>query len=244
MFYNPELSEQQNHGHYPVCLGRKTAIEKYCRRIFGYAFFSCIIMSVFTLFGVNFAVISWIPSLLGQPYEVSHILTQLAILIGMLIISAFGCGQRKFYNVILLVIYLAVTVISLFSEETISRICGFIIGAAGVLTCYKAPFVMLEYNQLMQTEGFPLFNEHLAEQEENRIYKSIHDRECYNDGFDNSMIQPKETKETAFTGRNIYAEMPEMLDLPIPASSNDAEKVFSVGSEKFCKISESAIKTI
>lgn len=244
MPYNPNLAEKPNHGHYPICLGRKTAIEKYCRKMFGYAFFSGIIMSVFTFFGMNFAVISWIPSMLGNSYEVSYIFSQLFIIMGIVFLSALGCGRLKIFNVIQLVLYLAIAVLSLFSDGAISRSCGFIIGAAGVLTCYKAPLAMIEYNQLMQTEGFPHFNVHFTEMEENRVYKSLHDRECYGDHADTSMLQPDAVEETAFTGGNTSSEMPGMPELMPLTPSVHEEKIFSPGKEKFCRISESPIKTI
>lgn len=254
LLYDPDLREKENHEHYPICLGRMMDINKFCHEFFIYNAVLCALMLILTLWGQEIPVLSLIPSLFGEPYEVRVMFAQSVLIVGMAVLSGFACGKNKIFGVILTVLYTLIFIVGCIKSHTIGGVAGFAIGLAGVARGWKFIPVFFEYKQLSATEGFPHFIGRLAEYDENREYKSIYNRDCYKSA-DSLMNQamPYDSDDNDSGSPSAIPAMPEMPSIgaaplmPETASSAENEEwmsFFAPDMKKESHISESHIKTI
>lgn len=220
---NPELEEQPDHGHYPACSGRLQDITNYCNRLL----YSTIIIGgmlfMVTMLGIRLRVISWIPSLFGEPDGLLPYFLRLVFCIGLIVLAALGCGRFKICNVVLLVIYTVMTVVPVIDCEGIFDVMIAILGAVGMYRSAKAYSYYKDYNQLIETEGFPHFNQRYIEQVENGKHRAEHPMsyDQYKTPVPeplkepnyqrNNVSAPEVPYEPKFTGNSAgYGEMPEL----------------------------------
>lgn len=237
---NEELLEKPDHAHYPVCLDRLIAIKAYCSRSFYFSLVSGIFMGILTLFGIRFSLISIIPNLIGEPTVIISDIVQHIIIIGIAVMAGLSVGRFKIFSPILFIVYALMAVLSLFSSDILS----FVIGAAGGAFNFRCLSVYFDYMQLTQTEGFPIFNKRLAEQEENSEYVSR-----YGNGNIQSGDAPMEAPEQdivqpEFTGRNFVPEMTVLESSPpVPETNTTVTAVYYPMHKKYCALSESPQRT-
>lgn len=175
----PDIEEKPDHGHYAACAGLKTDIERHCRDTFGYALIASIIMIIFTFAGTVFPVMSFIPSLVGDNYEVGFIFTQVTEFLVIILLAAFGYGERKRLNIVLLCIYLLVFIFSLFTGRALGSALGAMYGACGAFITRRAFSDASYYDRLKATEGYPHFSHAYAAALEKPAYSSEYTREIY-----------------------------------------------------------------
>lgn len=240
MMINEKLLEKPDHGHYSVCLFRMNTIESYCRRCFFYTAAVCVLMLVLTIFTLRFNIISLIPNLFGDGTTVAANFVQSAILIGIVIIAGMATGSYKIFSVIIFLLYASMTVSCVFTDN-FSDIFTFPIGAIGSALTFRSLGYYLDYVQLSGTEGFPLFNERLAEQEENSEYTPLH--VDMSDG-DNAMAEPSQAAAPfEFTGGDFTPEMEQLTEASasneIPEISTAPARIYMPRHKKHCQMSES-----
>ncbi len=233
---NEELKELPDHAHYPICAGRLNYIDKYCRRIF---VVTCIISLAFIM--ISFTT-TRIPLLALIPYKLFNGTILLSITLQcvealiMALLAAFGYGRRKFCNVVLFVIYTAMTVVSLFSHYEINSICFIITGIIGMLVTFRSYSIFSDHRRLTEIEGYPYFNERFAYQEDHKSYTPYFENVERN-APGNEMKQPEKVQPVDFTGNEQPADMQDMPDMPditVSAPDNGTERIFRPEREKFC----------
>ncbi len=168
---NPLLEEKPNHAHYPACLGRLEAISKQGSALFIFSLVSGLLLSVISLTGYPLQVIGWLPVLVGgSTSELSSGMCVLQMLIcwGLILLGLFGCSRYKICHYILFLIYLLMFIVPIFHMFSLLDAFTFIAGGLGVIFGYRAPNNYYDYQQLSETEGFPLFSIILTEHEEQK----------------------------------------------------------------------------
>ncbi|MBQ8582882.1 MAG: hypothetical protein IJ487_03995 [Ruminococcus sp.] len=251
LLYNPDLREKENHEHYPICLGHMMDINKFCHEFFIYNSVLCALMLILTLWGQEIPVLSLIPSLFGEPYEIRVMFAQSVLIAGMAVLSGFACGKNKILGVILTALYALIFIGGCIKSDTIGGVAGFAIGLAGTARSWKYIPVFFEYKQLSATEGFPHFIGRLAEYDENREYKSTYNRDCYKSAntLMNHVMQ-YDSDDNDSGSPSAMPEMPSIGAAPLmPETSASAENeawmsFFAPDMKKESHISESHIKTI
>ena len=235
---NQELLELPDHGHYVRCLARKDEIDRNAIRMLRYTLMSCGIFLLFTIYTLRFAVISWIPSLMGESTEVAPLFTQMFIIILIGLMSAMNCGKYKIFGLVLFGFYIALAIFGVICMgSNTADIISLIIGSGGIATSFRSVSDYLDWNQLMETEGFPHFNLRFAEQIENPEYVPVHK----GDNAADHMSGPEKADDLVFSSSSESA-MPA-LSVPKPAMKGDPEYVFRPAGGKHCSMSESPIKT-
>lgn len=179
MKLDPELEEKPYHGHYAACLARKTDIERRSSLIFGCTVVSGIALTIVSFAGWEMPVLSWIPSLINSSTVLFPICIQCAEIMGLSILAALGFGKNKSFNCILQLIYIVMTVASLFTGSMPGCFFSFVAGAAGAFLCRHAFKDASDYEALKKTEGYPHFSEHYAEYIEHPKYSSRYTEEVY-----------------------------------------------------------------
>lgn len=175
----PDIDERPDHGHYAACHGLKTEIETHCKDIFFYTLIASIILIFFTLGCTVFPVISFIPSLFGENYEVGFIFTQITELLLIVLVAAFGYGERKYLNEVLFCLYLLIFIFSLFTGRRLGSALGAIYGACGAFISRRAFSDYSFYKKLKETEGFPHFSITYVESLSKPAFSSEYSREIY-----------------------------------------------------------------
>ncbi len=170
MKLNPLLEEKPDHGHYTTCLSRKEEIDRYCNRAFAYTVFASVIMAVFTLGATSIPLISLLPGLVGDRWDVAHIFVQLIELIGLCVLAAAACSKKKILLVYLMLFYLALFVASLVTGTFPGVVIGFLLGLGGFILTIRSQFIYRDYEQLKKTEGWPHFARWMAEDRERPKY--------------------------------------------------------------------------
>lgn len=170
MKLNPLLEEKPGHGHYSACLERKEEIDKYCNKAFAFTVLSSVLMAMFTIGTVTFPLLSFIPGLFGNSWDVVPIFVQITELIGLCFIGALACTRRKLFLVILMIWYILLAASSLIKGTLPGCAVSLLVGIFGTVYTAKAPSVYRDYNQLRETEGWPHFAIWLAEAEEKPAY--------------------------------------------------------------------------
>lgn len=242
--YNPKLAELPNHKHYPNCLARKTEIEENCQIIFTLTLGVGILFFMLTLFSLRFAVISWIPALLGEADEMLPFLVQEATVLFIVLLAGLNCGKRKLCGVILLFIYLFMAVFGFIcSGENVGDYLTAIIGVIGTFCSLFSVRAYTDWKQLVNTEGFPYFSVKVTEADEHPEYEP----QYTGTGATDSMSPAEKTAPMKFTGLDVQLDMPELPSLSQIKAYRDTsvtEVEFVQEGEKYCCISESPIKII
>ena len=238
--FNKKLAEKPDHGHYPVCLGRKTDIERNSTTVLAYTCGACAALLVASLLTGRFAVISWIPALFGDSTDVGSLFVQIVEIIAIVGLAALNCSKNhRICGVLLFGIYLAMAVFGLLGMGSNSfDFMTFALGAMGAAKSFILIPDYLDWQQLKETEGFPHFNERFAFQNENSEYAPVHTGEEASD----KMSAPDQLDIKHFTGLDNMPEMPELQ------SSNQfgdpgMGAVYVPECGKYCAMSESPIKT-
>ena len=172
-YKNPLLEEKPNHAHYPACLGRLEAINKQGNALSIFSVVSGLMLSAISLTGFPLQVIGWLPVLVGgSTSELSSGLCVFQMLIcwGLILLGLFGCGRHKICHYVLFVIYMLMFIVPIFHMFTLLDAFTFIAGGLGVIFGYRAPKNYYDYQQLSETEGFPLFSLILTEHEEQKSF--------------------------------------------------------------------------
>ncbi len=234
---NDKLAESPDHSHYPVCLGRLNAINAYSRRIFFYTAGACILMFIFTIFTVRFNIISVIPNLFGDGTTVAANFVQTLVLLLMVFMAWLGAMDKKIFDVILFAVYAAMFISVLFTNNAWDLLT-LIIGAAGTALTFRSYGNYCDFEQLVHTEGYPFFNERLAQQEENNSYSAQYEEE-YRSHENKSMENPEDGISAAvFSGNDTEAEMEEIFAASVPDENSTAARIYSPRCGKFCTMSE------
>ena len=237
--FNKKLEEKPDHGHYAVCLSRKLDIDRNATQLLKYTLSMCIGMIICTIFMLRFAVISWIPSLLGESTEVAPLFTQLLIIALIALLAMLNCGRWKICGVILTGIFAAMVIfgnIGLAREDSSTDLITVLLGAFGIVRSFMSVPDYLDWKQLSETEGFPLFNIRFAVQNDNPDYVPVHTGEDASD----QMSAPEQVNEMPFGLNSQYSEMPA---LTAPKINGKSIYTFDPSEGKHCEMSESPIKT-
>lgn len=174
MNMNPELLERKDHGHYPACLGRMSAIKNYCNRLFFCTLIIGSVLFMISLTGIRLCVISWIPSLFGGERDLAPYFLRLLSCLMFIVLACLGWGRFKICNIILTCIYFIMTVAPVFVGQSLFDAVVLMAGVAGLLMSLRSFTYYRDYNQLRETEGFPHFNQRYIEQVEFSEYRSQH----------------------------------------------------------------------
>lgn len=238
--FNKKLAEKPDHGHYPVCLGRKTDIERNSVTVLAYTCAACAVLLTGSLITARFSVISWIPALFGDSTDVGALFVQILVILAIVGLAAVNCSKKyRICGVILFMIYLAMGIFGIIGVG--SNSADFLTFAIGALGAVKSAVLIpdyLDWKQLKETEGFPHFNERFAYQNENSNYAPVHTGE----GASDKMSSPDQIDIKNFTGLD---NMPEMPELPSANQFGDpgVGAVYIPECGKYCAMSESPIKT-
>ena len=218
-YKNPLLEEKPNHAHYPACLGRLEAINKQGSALFIFSLVSGLLLSVISLTGFPLQVIGWLPVLVGgSTSELSSGMCTFQMLIcwGLILLGLFGCGRYKICHYVLFLIYLLMFIVPIFHMFSLLDAFTFIAGGLGVIFGYRAPKNYYDYQQLSETEGFPLFSIILTEHEEQkRLSKYFNNR--YGQAQKQSQQANAQTPVNAPAGRP--ANAPAAPPVSKPASA-------------------------
>jgi len=169
--HDPKYDEKPDHSHYAACAARSNEIYEFSRNVFVYTAGVCLVMLFITYCGAAMPLVSWIPSLLGCPTCVPFLFSQTAELIVVAFLSFLAFGKWKVIHIGLFIGYILLVAATIFSGSAIG-IVTFIIGVVGVVLtapCFK---IYSDYNQLMNTEGWPHFSLHYIEAMEHPTYTS------------------------------------------------------------------------
>ena len=212
---NPLLEEKPNHAHYPACLGRLEAINKQGSALFIFSLVSGLLLSVISLTGYPLQVIGWLPVLVGgSTSELSSGMCVLQMLIcwGLILLGLFGCSRYKICHYILFLIYLLMFIVPIFHMFTLLDAFTFIAGGLGVIFGYRAPKNYYDYQQLSESEGFPLFSIILTEHEEKKRFS----RSC-SDSYGNSAKQSQQSNAQASVNAPAAPPVSKPASAPVSA---------------------------
>lgn len=238
--FNKKLAARPDHGHYPVCLGRKTDIERNSSTVLAYTICACLILLVATLMTATLSVISWIPQLFGDSTDAVPLFIQIFEIVLIVGLSAATCSKNyRICGVILFGLYLAMGIFGLIGiGSNTADFLTFAVGAAGAAKSFMLVPDYLDWQQLKETEGFPHFNERFAFQSENPDYSPVHT----GDGSTDKMSAPDQVDLQQFTGLDNMPEMPALPTAKQFGASGKGAVYFPEGG-KYCTMSESPVKT-
>lgn len=188
MHINEKFAEQENHAHYTACLQRKTAIDKFCRKIFYFSAAEAVVMFIMMMFGLWLSAFSWIPNLCGEPFTLPNIFAYTAEFILLPVTALIGCGKKKVCTLIVFAIQCLIAAGCFFGGLKTVNTIPFLIGLIGIIVSFPSVSAYLDYNQLMQTEGFPHFNNFLANADDNPEFVSDYSRQYHNRGGDDMFV--------------------------------------------------------
>lgn len=192
MRINEKLSEQSEHAHYLVCLKRKKEIDRFCRKVFAYSIVEAVTFFAMILFGLWLSALSWIPSLCGEPFTMPNISAYLIEIILLPVIALLGCGKNKIFTLIFFAVQCLIVIGCFFGGLKTVNTFPFLIGIIGTIITYPSISAYLDYNQLMQTEGFPQFNNLLADAEDNPEFVSDYSKQYHNKDTEKKFISVPE----------------------------------------------------
>lgn len=255
-YYNDELREKPNHAHYPICRGRMGDIKSHGQAIFIFTLIASLIMSFLSFLRVPMHVIGWIPMIFNSEeiskgaFNVSmgFGLSQVLCCVTMAVFSALNWGKHKVFGIVLFIIYLVLLISSLLISLTGLDVLTCIIGILGLYYCRGVLRDKRDYEQLAQTEGFPLFSVVLAENDDKYGYSSYiktkHGLDYYNKRTQQNSapaahapVQPQINPKP----ENVLGDMPE-LNISALSRSGAANGKFSPKSGKEGTISFSPLK--
>jgi len=170
---NEELAEKPDHLHYPICRGRLEAINNISTDILRVTIGTSVILAVLSLVGIPFHVVGWIPMMLTT--EDMHIgmnggfaILQTVICLIPIAFAAFGCTERKIFDLILFFYYALMLLFSVIIHLTIFDSLTFLAGLVGVLKSFRMIKGYPDFKQLKKTEGYPIFSVTLAEYDDRK----------------------------------------------------------------------------
>lgn len=171
---NPDLAEKPDHAHYPVCRGRLDAIENVSQNTLKVTIPISLLMALLSLLSVPLHVVGWIPLMFtlkdAQAFNmgIGFSIMQTVCCFVMLLFAFLGCTKRKIFTVILFFLYAFMLVSSLFIRLTPFDIITALIGIVGVVNSFGSLKGYRDFKQLRNTEGYPVFSDILAEDEEKK----------------------------------------------------------------------------
>lgn len=219
MKINEKLAEQPEHSHYIVCLKRKKEIDRFCRKIFVYSIAEAIIFIIMISFGLWLSALSWLPSVCGEPFTIINITVYLLEIILLPVLAFIGCIKYKICNVILFAVHCLIIIGCFFGGLQTVNTIPFAIGIIGTIINYPSISAYLDYQQLMQTEGFPQFNNFLADADDNPEFVSDYIKEYYNKDNKKTFIQVPE-KPSPDIQQNLTETFAYMDDI-VTKTNND-----------------------
>ena len=253
---NEDLREKPNHAHYPICRGRMADIESHSHQIFFFTLISCLILAFFSILRIPMHVIGWIPMIFNNA-EISkgafHVslgfgISQVLCCAAITFMAALNWGKRKVFGVVLFIIYFAMLLSSLLLTITGFDVVTLIISILGVYYCRGAIRDKRDYEQLSDTEGFPLFNVILAEYDDKKgqqpFLQTKHGTDYYNkmNQVNSAHAAPVyEPPKNYYDKDNGLGDMPELNTANL-SRSNAADGRFSPSSQKEGNISFSPLK--
>ncbi|MCM1132549.1 MAG: hypothetical protein NC340_03665 [Ruminococcus flavefaciens] len=210
MKINENFAEQPNHAHYMACLKRKGEIDSFSRKVFFYTIAESAVFLVMIFFGLWLSALSWIPSLCGEPFTMPNITAYFAEIILIPVIALAGCGKYKICDIILFAVHCVIILGCFFGGLKTLNTFPLAIGVIGAVVTYPSISAYLDYRQLMQTEGFPQFNNLLAQAEDNPEFISDYSKEYHNKGTDDMFIQipdsPVADMQSVSTAKSAYMD--------------------------------------
>ena len=165
MRINEDLEEKPDHLHYPACLGRMNEIRKQSFEIFVYTAIVFFVFGIFSIVGIKFNMFAVIPDLLFDEDGTKIAFFQIFEFIIVTVISLLGCTKYKIFDVIIMLMYVLMVILSIFSKYNSADPVVFLAGAGGLWKSIGSLRIWNDYEQLSQTEGFPIFSLILTEQE-------------------------------------------------------------------------------
>ena len=255
-YMNEELREKPNHAHYPICQGRLTEIQNHSHTLFVFTLCSCLIMAFFSALCVPIHVIGWIPMIFNSSeigkgaFNVSlgFGFTQILACVAIVVFAILNCGKRKVFGIVLFFIYFALLLSSLLATLTGFDVVTLIIAILGVYYCRGVFRDSRDYEQLSQTEGFPMFSVVLAEYDDKKGQQPFLQTKSGKDYFQsrNQMnnapsapaYKPSQNRPDPDNG---LGDMPE-LNVAALSRSGVSQSIFSPKSGKEGTISFSPLK--
>lgn len=250
---NEDIREKPNHAHYPICRGRMADIESHSHKIFFYTLIVCLIMAFFSVLCIPMHVVGWIPMIFNSE-EISkgafHVslgfgFSQVLSCVAIVVIAALNMGKRKVCGVVMLIIYGALLLSSLLVSLTGFDVVTLIISIMGVYYCREAIRDKRDYEQLSETEGFPMFNVILAEYEDNKgkqpFLHTKSGKDYYKKANQQHTAPVNNASQDSLKPEIVLGNMPE-LDTANLSRSGAAEGRFQPRSGKEGTISFSPLK--
>ena len=255
-YMNEELREKPNHAHYPICRGRLDAIGKNSLRIFFYTLIVGLIMGFFSVLCVPMHVIGWIPMIFNSEeiskgaFNVSFGFgfAQVLCCAALIVFAVLNLGKRKVFGLVLSLIYIVLTISSLLATLTGFDVITAIIGIMGIYYCRNALKDKRDYEQLSNTEGFPMFSVIVAEYDDQKEQQNYLHTKQGKDYFDKMSRQstataavPVNTSQSYAMPQNGLGDMPELNTAGI-SRSVASEGLFKPKSGKEGTVSFSPLK--
>lgn len=170
---NKDLIEKPDHLHYPICRGRLEAIRQISADILKVTVVTSVVLAVLSLVGIPFHVVGWIPMMFTM--EEMHIgmnggfaILQTVICLIPIAFAAFGCTERKIFDVLLFLYYALMLIFSVIIHLTLFDAVSFLVGLVGVLRSFRILKGYADFQQLRKTEGYPIFSITLAEYDDRK----------------------------------------------------------------------------
>ena len=95
-------------------------------------------------------------------------ITQACVSLVLIVFAAMGCTERKIFDVLLCFAYMAMLVSSIFIHLSVFDAFTFIIGLTGTLYSFGILKGYVDFKQLRNTEGYPIFSVSLAEYDDRK----------------------------------------------------------------------------
>lgn len=242
MRINEDIAEKPDHLHYPACLGRKQEIDKKSFQIFAVTFLSCLLLSFCSLIGMKFTVPYIIPEILCGTDEVKASFVQIAEFMLLAGVSLLGCTKFKIADVIVLMTNILFLAVTLIAKENPGDFLIIILSAYGIFKSYDAFSLMRDYEQLRNTEGFPIFSLILAEYEQ-KLNSNAADPSVFRNASGSSTMDDASEKvpQVVFSG-NSDTDMPALSPVNLTKYTYN-EKRYMPKTPKVSGIIESPIRT-
>lgn len=211
MRINQEIEEKPNHLHYPACLGRMNEINKQSVDIFIYTAIVCFAMGVLSLVGLKYNIFAVIPDLLFDENGTKVAFFQIFEFLVMTVISLLGCTRYKIFDVIIMLIYALMILISIFFRDSAADPLVLMAGIGGIWKSHGSFSIYNDYEQLKQTEGFPVFSLILTE----------HDEKMQNSASQNALDNTlSKVDPSSALGQSVMQAVTSMNNTSMPSVSN------------------------
>lgn len=213
---NQSLMEQPAHKHYSACHARMLQIKSLSLRILIYSFLSGIYLFVKAMTAHRLPFLTFMSKLANDSFVGTHLI-DIAVILALFVLAILGFMKNYLCDVIIFFVYLLMTVCGLFSVHGVTDFFILLTSAVGAVLSFKSIDAYSDYKQLYETEGFPLFNEHLGNYDDHPEY--VPTKEVYK-GASSEMSDITSVPELKSTSPQGY-----MDDLPIVNTAKpEAEK--------------------